>query len=194
MSQLPENFSAPIGTPFRLRFSTATPKNFWGFLTDEKSSCFVPILLLSFHRGVLEGYRSGLLTKNDCGIYTSMMNTWLAFGMVPECIYVPIEVSKINGKIGPIAKPYIQLRQKNEIGTVLGRVEFSLADCIIFSEILNTPIIFSSAAIDAISIKVNIQTESIPEEIIKMMESFESDLPQAPPPTQEDNPWDSPLD
>ena len=182
MADLSDNFSNSSGIPFRLFFSTASKNHFWAFLVDKDATVFIPILMLSFHRGVLEGYLSGVLTKEDCGIYTSMMHTWMAFGMTPELIYVPMEEQKEIIDLFPLARPYIQFRQKNEIGTVLGRVSFSLADSIVFSEILNAPIVFSKEAVNQMGIKFISSYSSPQEQILKMIDDYEANFP--PPDTK----------
>ena len=164
----------PLGIPCRLQMCKTTAMGQWAFLTDLKMSFFVPVVILAFHKGVIEGLSSGLFTRENCGIYTSLIHTWMAFGISPQYIFVPMEMIKEDGKIIPSAKPQIQLKQQNEIGAMVGNVAFSLADAIIFSEILNTPIIISEVAIANIGVKTDPKGGTFESQIMKAISAFES--------------------
>lgn len=167
----------PHGIPCRLHMCRTTAMGNWAFLTDLKMSFFVPAVILAFHKGVLDGISTGLFTRENCGIYTSLIHTWMSFGISPQYIFVPMEMIKEDGKIIPSAKPQIQLKQQNEIGTAIGNVSFSLADAVVFSEILNTPIILSEASVASIGVKIEPNGGSIESQIMKAVADFESGSP-----------------
>jgi hypothetical protein len=168
------DFSMPGGVPFRFYKAMATSERFWGIMLNKTATKFVPVLMLGFHKGVLEGVQSGMFSKEDCGIYTSMLHTWKVFGIKPEYFYVPMEDVTLGGKTSRIAMPYVQLRQQNDIGLEMSRVVISLSDCMIFSELLNTPILLSFEAAEIIAIEIKESMESVDEQIINSIISFES--------------------
>lgn len=166
------DFSLSEGIPFRFYKAIVPNKRPWGIMLDRTADRFIPVLMLDFHKGVLEGIQSGLFTREDCGIYTSMLHNWMAFGITPEFIYVPMESVPLNGSITSVAMPFVQLKQKNEIGSMVSRVILSLSDAMIFSELLNTPILLSAKASETIPLKL-IAGESVDDQVTKAINIFE---------------------
>lgn len=177
MSEIYQKFSTPNGISFRLYLTTTSSSGFWAFLTDKETSVFIPVLMLSIHKIILEGLRSNILTKEDCGIYTSMIHNWKTFGVIPEFLHTHLEVSKIDGKLTTVVRPYIRLRQENELGVMIGNVSLTIPDSIVFSELLNTPIIISEASVEALGIRLNHQKGTIESQILKVVSDFESTQP-----------------
>ena len=167
------DFSIPEGVPFRFYKAIEEHNRFWGIMLNKDASRFVPVLILGFHKGVLEGVQSGIFSKEDCGIYTSMIHTWKVFGLKPEFLYVPMESLIIGNKTTKIAMPYVQLKQQNDIGTEIARVILSLADSMVFSELLNTPVLLSFEAANMISIKLSDELVSIDEQILRAIELYD---------------------
>lgn len=165
------DFKIPVGTPFRFYKSMTTNERSWGIMLDKQATRFIPVLMLAFHKGVLDGIQAGLFSREDCGIYTTLLHNWKAFGMIPEYICVPMEQIIINSKSSSVAMPYVQLKQSNEIGTMIGRITLSLSDSMILSELLNTPVIISPESIEKITIELN-NEEPVDEQIVKSIIAF----------------------
>lgn len=159
--------------PFRMLMSHQGEKNLWFFLVDEGMSCYVPVLALPLQFNVLSGLRNGTIAPFECGIYTSMIHTWMSFDITPVSIDVVIAEDEQN-KCGASSRTYVALKQENELGKAIGRVELSLSDAVIFSEMLDTPIGMSEDSIQCLSLAVG-KGEDVVDQIMKSVASFESE-------------------
>jgi hypothetical protein len=142
------------GLLFRPFMTKTTASAHWAFLVDKDENSFIPVITLLLHKGILAGLAAKELSVNDCGIYTSTLHTWMSFGISPEYIEICMELTKVDGEVTLVSKPYIQLKQDNEMGMTVSRVLFSIPDAIIFSVILDTPIIVSGSAVESIGVKL----------------------------------------
>ena len=120
-------------------------KGYWAIIADKENRSLFVFPLTNTQIFIISGLRKKKIKTVDCGIYSSLLEQWAVFGMSPKNLNSCLEGNDIFS--------YVELLQKNELGSFLGRVYFSLADIMILSEMLNTPVSFHKELVSLFFLK-----------------------------------------